>query len=80
MSVNYLLFLVVTVLNKGLSSSLGSLFECVSVGNGSDKHSAYDLYPFNYSLSSVILFKTACFSIIILFENLSEILMIIWEF
>ena len=47
LSVNYLLFSVVTVLNKGLSLSLGSLFECVSVEIGSDKHSAY-LYPFNY--------------------------------
>ena len=73
------MFSIVTVLNKGLSSSLGSLFECVSVGIGSNKHSAYDLYPFNYPLSSVILFKTTCFSIIILFENLSETSIIICE-
>ena len=65
------MFLVVTVLNKGLSLSLGSLFECVSVGIGSDKRSAYDLYPFNYPLSSVILYENACLTIIILFENLS---------
>ena len=65
------MFLVVIVLNKGLFLSLGSLFECVSVGIGSDKRSAYDLYPFNYPLSSVILYKTACLTIIILFENLS---------
>ena len=71
LSVNYLLFSVVTVLNKGLSSSLGSLFECVSVGIGSDKRSAYDLYLFNYPLSSVILCENACLTIIILFENLS---------
>ena len=45
-------------------------FECVSVGIGSNKHSAY-LYPFNYPLSSVILYETACLTIIILFENLS---------
>ena len=54
-------------------------FECVSVGIGSNKHSVY-LYPFNYFLSFVILFKTACFSIIILFEKLSETLIVIWEF
>ena len=65
------MFSVVTVLNKGLSLSLGSIFECVSVGIGLDKHSAYDLYPFNYPLSSVILYKTACLTIMILFENLS---------
>ena len=55
-------------------------FECVSVGIGSDKHSAFDLYPFKYPLEFVILFKTACFSIIILSENLSETLIVIWEF
>ena len=65
------MFLVVIVLNKGLFLSLGSLFECVSVGIGSDKRIAYDLYPFNYPLSSVILYETACLTIIILFENLS---------
>ena len=65
------MFLVVIVLNMGLFLSLGSLFECVSVGIGSDKRSAYDLYPFNYPLSSVILYETACLTIIILFENLS---------
>ena len=80
LSVNYLLFSVVTILNKGLSLSLGSLFECVSVGIGLDKHSAYDLYRFNYPLSSVILFKTACFSVIILSENLSKTLIVFWEF
>lgn len=74
------MFSIVTVLNKGLSLSLGSIFECVSVGIGSNKHSAYDLYPFNYPLSSVILFNTACFSIIILSENLSKTLIVIWEF
>ena len=74
------MFLVVTVLNKGLSLSLGSLFECVSVGIGSDKRSAYDLYSFNYPLSSVILYETACLTIIILFENLSETSIIICEF
>ena len=80
LSVNYLLFSVVTVLNKGLSLSLRSIFECVSVRFGSDKHSAYDLYPFNCPLSAVILFKTACFSIIILSYYLSKTLMVIWEF
>jgi len=54
--------------------------KCASVGIGSDKHSAYDLYQFNYPLSSVILFKAVCFSIIILSENFSETLFFIWEF
>ena len=47
--------------------------KCASVGIGSDKHSAYDLYPFNYPLSSVILFKTACFSIKILSETFQKL-------
>ena len=54
--------------------------KCASVGIGSDKHSAYDLYLLNYPFSSVILFKTACFLIIILSENFSETLFVIWEF
>ena len=73
------MFLVVTLLNKGLSLSLR--FFSVLVLDLDQINIVLMIYiRLIILLSVVILFKTARFSIIILSENLSKPLIVIWEF
>ena len=73
------MFLVVTLLNKGLSLSLR--FFSVLVLDLDQINIVLMIYiRLIILLSVVILFKTARFSIIILSENLSKPLIVIWKF